>query len=583
MSVTADLDAAVGAVKSGDLTALGARDVHGWTAFTAAEEQRVKAVRRLVDEVKWSAPAKPDKGVRPVSVAVFGPPGCGKSTAVEKILGGKKAHTFNLTQIRGPWALADALLKKIKDAKDVSYVFFDEFDAPLEGARWGWLPWLLAPMEDGVVYDANGTPNPLGSAVFFFAGGTAESLTAFSGAADPAAFRAAKGPDFVSRLSDFYDIAGPNVADGRERLARRAGVLHRICKPRSAAGGVHDDLLRAMLQAGRYRHGARSMNTVGSFVIAGAGAVEATREHLPDPAALGVHVDRGPMDPTVRGGCIALSGGGTPNQQENFEPAWRAVAHRLWQDGATIAFGGIWDTGGLSDVLRTAASELPRALTREPNLEPPRVRSFPPGRQPQPGDGVVDEHGVLIERHVQGVLPGEGDGWSGWLHRAVSLFRMRLQVADVSVARVAMGGKTVGYSGRFAGLAEEVMLSLRAGHPIFVAGGYGGAARDVGALLGLARPWYGSDMPTFRVPYGEENERELQQRQELFRPPPWADLPVTVAELVCFLKEHALGGPKWPDNGLTVSENRALFESVDAAEVARFVEAGLRRRFEPQG
>lgn len=454
MSVTADLDAAVGAVKSGDLTALGARDVHGWTAFTAAEEQRVKALRRLVDEVKWSAPAKPDKGVRPVSVAVFGPPGCGKSTAVEKILGGKKAHTFNLTQIRGPWALADALLKKIKDAKDVSYVFFDEFDAPLAGARWGWLPWLLAPMEDGVVYDADGTPNPIGSAVFFFAGGTAESLAAFSGATDPAAFRAAKGPDFVSRLSDFYDIAGPNVADGRERLARRAGALHRVYKPRSAAGGLHDDLLRAMLQAGRYRHGARSINTVVSFIFAGAGTVEANREHLPDAAALGVHVDRGPLDPSVRGGCIALSGGGP--------------------------------------------------------------------------------------------------------------------------------GKTVGYSGRFAGLAEEVMLSLRAGHPVFVAGGFGGAARDVGALLGLARPWAGSELPTFRVPYGEKCELELQERHDLFRPPPWADLPVTVAELVRFLKEHALGGPRWPDNGLTPSENRALFESVDAAEVAGFVEAGLRRRFEIQ-
>jgi hypothetical protein len=40
-----------------------------------------------------------------------------------------------------------------------------------------------------------------------------------------------------------------------------------------------------------------------------------------------------------------------------------------------------------------------------------------------------------------------------------------------------------------------------------------------------------------------------------------------------------LGGPKWPDNGLTFEENRRLFASKDSDEVAYLVVTGLLRRF----
>jgi hypothetical protein len=63
------------------------------------------------------------------------------------------------------------------------------------------------------------------------------------------------------------------------------------------------------------------------------------------------------------------------------------------------------------------------------------------------------------------------------------------------------------------------------------------------------------------------------------RPGPWKNLPITAAQLAPFLKAHALGGQKWPDNALTFEENRRLFASNDPGEVADLVLMGLLRLF----
>jgi len=48
-------------------------------------------------------------------------------------------------------------------------------------------------------------------AVFVFAGGTASSMDDFSALSSEPIFRAAKGPDFISRLRGFLDVSGPNA------------------------------------------------------------------------------------------------------------------------------------------------------------------------------------------------------------------------------------------------------------------------------------------------------------------------------------------------------------------------------------
>jgi hypothetical protein len=65
-----------------------------------------------------------------------------------------------------------------------------------------------------------------------------------------------------------------------------------------------------------------------------------------------------------------------------------------------------------------------------------------------------------------------------------------------------------------------------------------------------------------------------------FQVPGRRDLPCTYDELRDFLRNHALGTPGWPDNGLTADENRSLFRLTDEYEIVALVEKGLRRRFE---
>jgi hypothetical protein len=159
----------------------------------------------------------------------------------------------------------------------------------------------------------------------------------------------------------------------------------------------------------------------------------------------------------------------------------------------------------------------------------------------------------------------------------VSRFRRRFAMSEASVARFAVGGWTVGHKSRVPGIAEEVMLTLAFGRPVYVAGGFGGAAADVGVLLGL------SNILTARVPNSFapfSGDGEVTDIAEKFQPPPLNELPVKSTEIVTFLRAHALGGSAWPDNGLSRSENRRLFVSTDSNEVASLVVRGLRNRAE---
>jgi hypothetical protein len=55
---------------------------------------------------------------------------------------------------------------------------------------------------------------------------------------------------------------------------------------------------------------------------------------------------------------------------------------------------------------------------------------------------------------------------------------------DVS-ARIVLGGAVAGYSGSKPGILQETLLALQKGHPVYLLGGFGGAARDAAIALGL--------------------------------------------------------------------------------------------------
>jgi hypothetical protein len=269
------------------------------------EIEAFRSIRSLIREYCSQPVAK-----RPLSIAVFGAPGAGKSFGIVEVanslqLGAPvEKREFNLSQFRSPDELLDALhqVRDVGLSGSTPLVFWDEFDTSLNNQPLGWLRYFLAPMQDGKFQQGQIT-HPIGRAIFVFAGGTSETMDAFDKGAQDVSFRAVKGPDFVSRLKGFVNILGPNPKEAASDpfyLIRRAILLRSIIS-RDARQFLHkrdgreileidSGVLRALLQTRRYKHGVRSMESILSMsTLTGKRRFE--RSALPSEAQLELHVE----------------------------------------------------------------------------------------------------------------------------------------------------------------------------------------------------------------------------------------------------------------------------------------------------
>ena len=129
---------------------------------------------------------------------------------------------------------------------------------------------------------------------------------------------------------------------------------------------------------------------------------------------------------------------------------------------------------------------------------------------------------------------------------ADSLTAARRHFTATCDARLVVGGQRTGFQGRMPGVVEETILAIRAGQPVFVAGGFGGAAADVAQVLGFDPDnWLG---------LADESERP------------------DLRELANTLNESGWSADA---NGLTLEQNRQLAISYRASEVASLVVYGL--------
>lgn len=130
--------------------------------------------------------------------------------------------------------------------------------------------------------------------------------------------------------------------------------------------------------------------------------------------------------------------------------------------------------------------------------------------------------------------------------RIRALTAMREHWTGLIDGRLVAGGPREGYQGRAPGIIEETILTIQAGKPLFVAGGFGGAAGDIAAALGL----------------DPENWLGLPDRSA--RP--------DIAELV---EVAAAAGWDPTGNGLTLQQNRQLAISYRASEIASLAVLGI--------
>jgi len=264
------------------------------------EIERFSSLAKLLWTASWSMP---------LSIAVFGAPGSGKSFAVKQIIARispdrrSEPLVFNLAQFASIDHLTGAF-HKVQDmalfSQEVPLVVFDEFDADFDGRPMGWLKFFLAPMQDGI-FRGKEADYRVGRAIFLFAGGTSSTFDEFkvslrgkkSGEAtgdadqqqnqeDGEEAKRVKLPDFVSRLRGHLDVAGVNPierSDGtsapidrmlmlrraillRSGLERNAKEIFRKTRTGLQFANIHEDLIRAFLHASNYVHGSRSMEAI---------------------------------------------------------------------------------------------------------------------------------------------------------------------------------------------------------------------------------------------------------------------------------------------------------------------------------
>jgi hypothetical protein len=296
------------------------------------DRTEIEAIKNIENLIKDYIQSKKEE--KPLSLAVFGAPGSGKSFAVKQLAKSQDIHfvEFNLSQFEDENELTGAF-HQVRD-KVLEFgcpiIFWDEFDSQ----KYKWLQYLLAPMQDGKFQEGQITHH-IGKCVFIFAGGTSYNFETF-GPANPNYpekdnadfnkalkefelnqerfndFKAKKGPDFKSRLSAYLNVKGPNQletldGDGNVRKdkngnpitdpkdifypVRRALFIRNIfgVKPDKELN-VDYGLLNALIKTTKYKHGSRSLEKILLYMKMKDGS-NLKRANLPPHSILSMQVD----------------------------------------------------------------------------------------------------------------------------------------------------------------------------------------------------------------------------------------------------------------------------------------------------
>lgn len=147
---------------------------------------------------------------------------------------------------------------------------------------------------------------------------------------------------------------------------------------------------------------------------------------------------------------------------------------------------------------------------------------------------------------------------------ALSLLKMRRQMEADADARVILGGRTSGFIGFMAGIIEEFVQAVMAGHPVYLLGGFGGAASSLSSLIKKEKKVEDIIIEACKTHRNAEfvhfcNDNNIDMGYNK-------------------LEEIAASGFACLNNGLSEEQNIVLMQSTDIIEIVGLIINGLKNK-----
>ena len=256
----------------------------------------------------------------------------------------------------------------------------------------------------------------------------------------------------------------------------------------------------------------------------------------------------------------------------HFRDALIEFARYMLAAGATIAYGGDLREGGFTHTLfdlvstykwagGTGASRIRNylawpihlKLTVEQRAElknSAEIIELPPPELP----------GLDANKYLP---PSDAAGTYVW---CLSLTRMRERLARENDAQILMGGRLIGYKGKYPGLVEEAYETIKAGKPLFLIGAFGGCT---GAVIEAIRGNRPAGL-TQREQCTNDAYRDVLAYYNGNAPA--AEERIDYEKLTDFFNKRGIAGL---NNGLSVEENQRLFTTPHIPEIIALVLRGL--------
>jgi len=252
----------------------------------------------------------------------------------------------------------------------------------------------------------------------------------------------------------------------------------------------------------------------------------------------------------------------------------RIVAALIGQ-GAGIAFGHDWRDDGVMESVHAVVERF-HAPIREPHRKPLLINLVVWPDKPHFGERerhrlkeTLDIEEVALPPSLSNYTEDRDPARYPYLRsRALTYLRRRLTI--LSNARICLGGKLSGYSGRYPGIVEEAYLAIRAGQPTFIAGVLGGAARQM--ISSLTKCNSPNDLcPDVPIAKLYRDPPIYEHRHENNEDSQWS--PEVVWETFASIELRGLSAK----NKLSIDENRQLFNTQSVDEAIELILTGLGR------